>query len=193
MTSADTENQRTGRMHDYGLSVRQLAKAAGVTEHTVRRWKRRGGIPEPYSSALQARLSSDTGLASPAWVGWHFQNDTLVSPEGVIHTPGEIRASRLQHRVIEEYRREIGRRQAEAHMARDLYRRADDLLIALDALVNAAEQLRDSIPGTGYVRKQRRQQPQPPPLQLAPAAAHRASQHARRRTNPIEALRLKSS
>jgi len=161
-------------MHDYGLSVRQLARAAGVTEHPVRRWKRRGGIPEPYKSALQTRLSSDPGLGSPAWAGWHFHNDQLVSPEGDAYTTGEIRATRLQLRVIDEYRREVGRRQHEAHTARDLYGRADDLLATLDALVNAAELLRELIPDTGYVRRPRRTDPKQPTSRPVRAPAHRA-------------------
>ena len=37
-------------MHLYGHSVRDLARLAGVTERSARRWKVAGLIPEPYST-----------------------------------------------------------------------------------------------------------------------------------------------
>ena len=93
-------------MLDYGLSVRQLARATGVTERAVRRWKKRGEIPEPYQSALRVSLGADSGIASPAWTGWRFKDaDRLISPEGVTYTQGEIRASPLQREAIHFYRR----------------------------------------------------------------------------------------
>jgi hypothetical protein len=129
-------------MNDYGLSVRRLASVAGVTERTARRWKQRGRIPEPYQTALRARLGNDTGLASPAWKGWRFNNDTLISPEGVSYTPGEIRATPLMQRALAVYRQERSRAQSEKAAARDLCDATDDLLTALDGLIRCAQHLK---------------------------------------------------
>jgi Phage protein len=138
-------------MNDYGLSVRQLAHVAGVTERTARRWKKRGCVPEPYQTALRARLNADTGLASPAWTGWRFYKDELISPEGVSYTVGDVRASRLHQRSVEEYRTEISRRRAEADLNRELQARTTDVLNAIGGLLRAACQLRELLPNHGQI------------------------------------------
>ena len=94
-------------MLDHGFSVRQLAQAAGVTEHTVRRWKKRGAIPEPYLSALQLRLGENDIVGTKAWDGRRVCDDLLISPEGDKYTQADIRASRLHRKAVEEYRSEI--------------------------------------------------------------------------------------
>lgn len=128
-------------MLDYGLSVRRLAQAAGVTERTVRRWKKRGEIPEPYKSVLRVHLAEDSGIASPAWAGWRFREDRLISPEGVTYTQGDIRASPMQREAIRLYRQEVSQRQEECYRARDLRHRVDDVLSALAGLLKAAQHL----------------------------------------------------
>jgi len=139
-------------MNDYGLSVRQLAHAAGVTERTARRWRRRGSIPEPYSTALIVRLGRSPALASSVWTGWSFHNDSLVSPEGVSYTTSDIRSSKLWQESTRQYRIEIARRRDDAAFARELQARATDLLTAMAQLIQSAERLRHYLPEPGRAR-----------------------------------------
>jgi len=130
-------------MDDYGLSIRGLAETAGVTERTARRWKQRGRIPEPYSTAIRTRLRTN---ATAAWDGWYFDKDSLISPEGVQYTPAQLRALSFDLRVIEEYRNEIARRRTEADFNRELTARVNDVREALNTLGRAADQLREFLP-----------------------------------------------
>jgi hypothetical protein len=51
-------------MDPYRHSVRELALLAGVTERSVRRWKVKGRIPEPYSTRVALMLQADLGAIS---------------------------------------------------------------------------------------------------------------------------------
>ena len=79
-------------MDPYGHSVRELAQLAGVTERSVRRWKVKGRIPEPYCTRVALMLQADLGVISEAWRGWSIRQGELVSPEGLRLLPREIRA-----------------------------------------------------------------------------------------------------
>lgn len=133
-------------MDDYGLSVRQLAHFAGVTERAVRRWRKRGRIPEPYLSALKHRLGVHPKNAHDAWDGWHFHRDRLISPEGEKYSQADIRSAPMYRRAVEEYRGEIARSREEADQARELRARVADVIVALKQLVQAAESLGELLP-----------------------------------------------
>ena len=142
-------------MNDYGLSVRQLAKAIGVTERTVRRWKKIGEIPEPYRSALRVGLADNSGIASPAWTGWRFRDDRLICPEGVVYHQNDIRASPLWRSVIEAQRAEIAQRRADSDLERELRHKLSDILSALTTVINAAQHLQTTLSATPAMQTDR--------------------------------------
>ena len=83
-------------METYGRSVRDLARAAGVTERTARRWKASGRVPRKQRLILQGE---DLASAAPAWAGWRLTGDRLYTPEGIGYPPASIRETRSSDRL----------------------------------------------------------------------------------------------
>lgn len=81
-----------------------LARFAGVSERTARRW-RRDGIPARYV-ALAELLAGELGAVAPAWSGWTLDRRGLTSPEGWTFTPGELRAVPIQYQRVAALERE---------------------------------------------------------------------------------------
>ena len=135
-------------MVDYGLSVRQLAQTAGVTERTVRRWKKRGEIPEPYKTALHTRLGAHDAVGKDAWAGWRIHQNLLISPEGDKYTQADIRSAPLYREAINAYRRSHVESQEHARIAKEIHSNIDAVITALAYLMRASDGLRASLPQT---------------------------------------------
>jgi Fe-S cluster biosynthesis and repair protein YggX len=135
-------------MVDYGLSVRQLAQTAGVTERTVRRWKKRGEIPEPYKTALQTRLGAHNAIGKDAWAGWQIYQNLLISPEGDKYTQADIRSAPLYREAIKAYRRGHVETQENTRIAKEICTNVDAVVTALAYLMRASDGLRASLPKT---------------------------------------------
>lgn len=124
-------------MDPHGHSVRELARLAGVTERSVRRWKAAGNVPEPYSTRVALLLETDLGVLSPEWRGWSLRRGELVSPEGLRLLPREIRALPLQVTALAIHRAEAQASRQDRKISRDIRQARDDLEIAL-AMMDAA-------------------------------------------------------
>jgi len=124
-------------MDPYGHSVRDLARLAGVTERSVRRWKVAGRVPEPYSTRVALLLTADLGALSQAWKGWSIQKGELLSPEGLRLLPQHLRALPLQREALRAHRQARHRFANERHTAAELSHAAAQLLASFAAAQNA--------------------------------------------------------
>ncbi|HZT04351.1 MAG TPA: DUF3653 domain-containing protein [Steroidobacteraceae bacterium] len=75
----------------------------GVSDTTLRRWKRTRRLPR-WAEILITILSGDLSPVDPAFAGWHLRRGELVSPEGWCFTAGEIRSIPLLHGQVREWR-----------------------------------------------------------------------------------------
>jgi Phage protein len=131
-------------MDPYGHSVRDLARLAGVTERSVRRWKVAGRVPEPYSTRVSLLLTADLGALSEAWGGWSIQRGELVSPEGLRLLPQHLRALPLHLEALHAHRQARQRFAHQRHTAAELTNAAAQLLVSFAAArkaMSAAEHL----------------------------------------------------
>jgi hypothetical protein len=76
----------------YGYPAEELADLTGVHVATARRWKRGDALPPVADRLLRLVLTGDLGLISRAWRGWRLAAGTLVGPDGITATPGEVLA-----------------------------------------------------------------------------------------------------
>jgi hypothetical protein len=78
-------------------TARELARGCGVSIRTARRWVNSGKVPALYASALE---EGDLGRVSPAWRGFRFLRDQLVTPGGEKLRPGEITSIPLRQQQL---------------------------------------------------------------------------------------------
>ena len=89
-----------------GLSLEQAAALCGVSVRTIRRWEQQGAAPVWFARLL-ALYSGEVGALPGAdgWQGWRVVRGLLVSPEGDLFRPGQLRGLRWVYGELQELRR----------------------------------------------------------------------------------------
>lgn len=87
----------------YLIKISEIARIAGVSLKTAKRWKD-GTICPPKPVLLL--LAGDLGCFDREWRGWIIRNGELVSPEGWCITMSDVRATPLQRSQIAIYQAE---------------------------------------------------------------------------------------
>ena len=80
-----------------------LSGRVGVSDITLRRWKRSRRLP-PWAAILIRLLDGELDAIDPAWRGWIIRRGELVSPENWCFRPGEVRSIPLMHASLAAYR-----------------------------------------------------------------------------------------
>ncbi len=90
----------------YGISAELIAELCGVHITTARRWKRG---EEPTFAALQLIKLFTTGdlvVVDLRWSGWRIKNGTLIAPDGMQFTPGDVQAGPFWQQLAKSYQTE---------------------------------------------------------------------------------------
>jgi hypothetical protein len=88
----------------YGIPAEFIAALCGVDLSTARRWKN-GTSRIPMTA--RKLLAGDLEAFDPVWRGWTVKRGELVSPEGWIATPGEVRSIPLLRARISQLERMV--------------------------------------------------------------------------------------
>jgi hypothetical protein len=81
----------------YGMPAHVIVTTCAVSMHTARRWKRTGRCPAPAARLLELVARGELGVLNPAWLGFKFVRDHLLTPGGFEVTPGQV--SSLPYKV----------------------------------------------------------------------------------------------
>ena len=105
MISCDVIDLRFGQA---GLTLQQAAAICGVSVRTIRRWEKAGACPVWFSALLTAYAGDLGGLrGGEDWRGWRLVRGRLVSPEGDIFTPGQLRSIRWLYGEAQALRAQV--------------------------------------------------------------------------------------
>jgi hypothetical protein len=78
-----------------GVSLAGAAVLAGVSVRSIRRWEKAGACPVWFRALLLAQAGDLGSLPTgEGWQGWRVLRGALVSPDGDIFTPGQLRGLR---------------------------------------------------------------------------------------------------
>lgn len=99
---------------------RDLARLAGVSLRTARRWRATGHIPRPARVLIAVKLGwLELGVLSPAWSGWYLRRGELVSPDGWTFSAGELLALPFRYQQLRHAERELALERDELARARE--------------------------------------------------------------------------
>ena len=87
----------------HGIPAETIAELCRVHITTARRWKR--GEEPPYTALklIELLTTGNLGVIDLRWQGWRLHHGSLISPDGMDFSPGDIHAMTFLRQLIASY------------------------------------------------------------------------------------------